>query len=80
MVEFEKDLLTEKIIACCFKVHRDVGPGFRERIYERALQILFKNEKLWFACQKEYEIFFSLGIDGVFSDYPDIALTVKLNE
>ena len=30
--------------------------------------------------QKEYEIFFSLGIDGVFSDYPDIALTVKLNE
>ena len=30
--------------------------------------------------QKEYEIFFNLGIDGVFSDYPDIALTVKLNE
>ncbi|QEI42902.1 Glycerophosphoryl diester phosphodiesterase [Dolichospermum sp. UHCC 0315A] len=30
--------------------------------------------------QKEYEIFFSLGIDGVFSDYPNIALTVKLNE
>ncbi|MEI6445225.1 MAG: glycerophosphodiester phosphodiesterase [Nostocales cyanobacterium ELA583] len=27
--------------------------------------------------QREYEIFFSLGIDGVFSDYPDIALKVK---
>jgi glycerophosphoryl diester phosphodiesterase len=25
--------------------------------------------------QKEYEIFFSLGIDGVFSDYPDMALS-----
>jgi glycerophosphoryl diester phosphodiesterase len=27
--------------------------------------------------QKEYEIFFSLGIDGVFSDYPDTALKIK---
>ena len=27
--------------------------------------------------QKEYEIFFSLGIDGVFSDYPDMALKIK---
>jgi glycerophosphoryl diester phosphodiesterase len=30
--------------------------------------------------QKEYEIFFNLGVNGVFSDYPNIALTVKLNE
>ena len=27
--------------------------------------------------QKEYEIFFNLGIDGVFSDYPDMALKIK---
>ena len=30
--------------------------------------------------QKEYEIFFNLGVNGVFSDYPDMALTVKLYE
>jgi glycerophosphoryl diester phosphodiesterase len=30
--------------------------------------------------QKEYEIFFKLGIDGVFSDYPDMALSVKSYE
>ncbi|QHG14672.1 glycerophosphodiester phosphodiesterase [Nostoc sp. ATCC 53789] len=29
--------------------------------------------------QEEYELFFSLGIDGVFSDYPDTASTVKEN-
>ncbi|MFM7365345.1 MAG: glycerophosphodiester phosphodiesterase [Cuspidothrix sp.] len=27
--------------------------------------------------QREYEIFFDLGIDGVFSDYPDLALKVR---
>ncbi|QLE46842.1 glycerophosphodiester phosphodiesterase [Nostoc sp. C057] len=29
--------------------------------------------------QGEYELFFSLGVDGVFSDYPDTASTVKEN-
>lgn len=29
--------------------------------------------------QGEYELFFSLGIDGVFSDYPDTACAVKEN-
>ncbi len=66
MVEFERDLLTEKIIACCFRVHRDLGPGFRERIYERALQIVFRIEKIGFACQKEYELFFENKKIGTF--------------
>jgi glycerophosphoryl diester phosphodiesterase len=30
--------------------------------------------------QTEYEIFFNLGVNGVFSDYPDMALKVKLHE
>ncbi|MEW6374915.1 MAG: GxxExxY protein [Thermodesulfobacteriota bacterium] len=28
-----KDKLTERIIGCCFKVHRDLGSGFNEKIY-----------------------------------------------
>ncbi len=28
--------------------------------------------------QREYEIFFNLGVNGVFSDYPDMAVNVKL--
>ncbi|MBD1213677.1 MAG: glycerophosphodiester phosphodiesterase, partial [Dolichospermum circinale Clear-D4] len=27
--------------------------------------------------EKEYEIFFSLGVNGVFTDYPDIAVKQK---
>ena len=45
----------------------------------------FRNED-WFLPldfqgnpQGEYELFFSLGVDGVFSDYPDTASTVKEN-
>lgn len=36
-LEIKKDLLTEKIIGCCFAVHTGLGPGFNEKIYSRAL-------------------------------------------
>ncbi|MBD2201984.1 glycerophosphodiester phosphodiesterase [Calothrix sp. FACHB-1219] len=44
----------------------------------------FRNENLFLPLdfqdnpQKEYELFFSLGVDGVFSDFPDTANLVKL--
>ena len=28
----QTDPLTEKIIGCCFKVHKALGPGFNEKI------------------------------------------------
>lgn len=45
----------------------------------------FRNEDLFLPLdfqgnpQKEYELFFSLGVDGVFSDFPDIAKLGKLD-
>jgi hypothetical protein len=33
MAEYENDALTEKIIGCCFYVHRSLGLGFIEKIY-----------------------------------------------
>ncbi len=35
----DDDGLTEKIIACAFKVHNALGPGFSEKVYENALRI-----------------------------------------
>ena len=35
----DKDLLTEKIIGCAYKVHSELGPGFNEGIYHNALKI-----------------------------------------
>jgi GxxExxY protein len=42
----EKDQLTERIIGCCFKVHRELGPGFTEKIYHNALKLLLNQEGL----------------------------------
>lgn len=43
--------ITEKIIGCAIEVHRNLGPGLLESIYEKALcyelesnKILFKNQ------------------------------------
>ena len=35
----ERDPLTEKIIACCFAIHSELGPGFNEKIYHNALKL-----------------------------------------
>ena len=33
------DEITERVIGCCFKVHKTLGEGFLERVYENALMI-----------------------------------------
>ena len=35
----QDDPLTYKIIGCCQTVHRELGPGFEETIYQRALAL-----------------------------------------
>jgi GxxExxY protein len=33
------DEITERVIGCCFKVHKALGAGFLEKVYENALMI-----------------------------------------
>jgi len=40
------------------KVHRTLGPGFLEAVYEEALEIEFKNEKIPFKKQVKLELFY----------------------
>ncbi len=54
----QRDILTERIIGCCFKVHRELGPGFNERIYHNALKVLFDQEGLHYRTEKEFEVFY----------------------
>jgi GxxExxY protein len=54
----EKDQLTERIIGCCFKVHRELGPGFNEKVYHNALKLLFDKEGLRYQSEKQFEVFF----------------------
>jgi GxxExxY protein len=50
--------LTERIIGSCFKVHRELGPGFNERIYHNALKVLLDQEGLQYRTEKEFEVFY----------------------
>ena len=58
MMEKPKDSLTEKIIAYCFRVHNELGPGFAEKIYHKALMIAFENAGLGCEAEKTFPVFF----------------------
>ena len=47
-----------KIIGACMKVHRTLGPGFLEAVYEEALAIEFKKEKIPFKKQIKLNVFY----------------------
>lgn len=50
--------LTHKIIGCAMQVHRILGNGFQEVIYQRALAIEFSLQGLEFVREQEMEIFY----------------------
>jgi GxxExxY protein len=45
------DKLTERIIGCAIEVHRQLGPGLLESIYESALCVELEFEKIQFQRQ-----------------------------
>lgn len=50
--------LTDRIIGAAIAVHRELGPGFLEIMYEEALAIEFTNSSLSFERQKPLPIFY----------------------
>jgi GxxExxY protein len=52
----EYEDLTEKIIGCAIEVHRKLGPGFIESVYENAFIIELQKKGLPFDRQKEVVI------------------------
>lgn len=46
------DELSNKIIGIAIEVHKTIGPGFVEKIYERALAYEFQKRKIEFTNQK----------------------------
>jgi GxxExxY protein len=49
----EHETLTEKIIGCAIEVHKRLGPGFLESIYENAIIIELQRQKLHIEQQRE---------------------------
>ena len=54
--ELEHEELTKKIIGCAIEVHKKLGPGFIESIYENAFIIELQRKGLPFERQKEVVI------------------------
>jgi len=54
--EYPESELTGKIIGCAMEVHRILGNGFQEVIYQRALAIEMANQGLSFSREHEMEI------------------------
>ncbi|MFH0975599.1 MAG: GxxExxY protein [Spirochaetota bacterium] len=50
--------LTEKIIGCAMEVHKALGNGFQEVIYQRALAIEFACKGISFEREKEMPIYY----------------------
>jgi GxxExxY protein len=50
--------LTGKIIGCAMEVHRILGNGFQEVIYQRALAIEFKRQSISYSREHEMDIFY----------------------
>jgi GxxExxY protein len=58
--QFEE--LSKKIIGAAIEVHRELGPGFLENIYEEALKLELSEHRLHYDSQKEIKIMY-LGVE-----------------
>jgi len=54
----EFDPLTHAIIAAAFEVHQNLGPGFQELIYQRALYLEMKARDMEFVREAEIPVFY----------------------
>jgi GxxExxY protein len=50
--------LTGKIIGCAMEVHKALGNGFQEVIYQRALEIEMASQGLSFSREQEMDIYY----------------------
>ncbi len=66
MAEQIKDDLTEKIIACAFKVHTGLGPGFKEINYHNALMLALTEADLTYQNERIFELYFMSKKVGAF--------------
>ena len=71
MTDDARDPLTQKVIGAAIEVHRELGPGLLESIYQRAMAVELGLQGLAFVAQKPLPVVYkgvSLG-DDMFMDF-----------
>jgi GxxExxY protein len=48
--------IVDRIIGCGIEVHRELGPGLLESVYEECLSIELKNAQLYFEAQRRFPL------------------------
>ena len=56
--------ITEKIIGAAFEVHRELGYGFLERVYQRALQVELLRAGVSAEIEKRVQVKYKGGVVG----------------
>ena len=52
----DEELVAGEVISAALKVHRDLGPGYPERFYERAMAVELKRRELSFDTEVRVEV------------------------
>lgn len=68
--------ITEAIIGCAFEVINELGVGFLESVYEKALAIALQEKGLKVLCQHPIQVHFRARVVGDF--YADIFVEHKV--
>ena len=59
--------LTEKVIGCAMTVHRTLGPGFLESVYQHALAHELRKADLEVECERKIQVTYDGVVVGEFS-------------
>jgi GxxExxY protein len=57
-VGHEFEALSGQILGVAVEVHKALGPGFLESIYQRAMEVAFEHRGIAFVRQKEVHVYF----------------------
>jgi GxxExxY protein len=63
----EHEEITHKIIGCAYRVYNQLGFGFLESVYKKAMEIELSNEKLKAEAEKHLRVYYNNHIVGEFS-------------
>lgn len=74
--ELKFGAITEAVIGCAFEVINELGAGFLESVYEKALAIALRDRGLTVQCQQPIQVRFRSRIVGDF--YADLFVENKV--
>lgn len=63
----ENEALTKRIIGCAMAVHRALGPGFLESVYQNALAHELRKAGLKVECERKVQVVYDGVVVGDFS-------------